>query len=91
MVELEIIAMMVVPLVFIITTGAVILLRPLSRRLGDLLEVYARERERGLEGGLHQTRELLENLNSRLQLLEERQDFMERLLQSGEKKSVPEE
>lgn len=84
----DLIAPMVVAIVFFLTVGGVIILRPIAKRIGDLLEVYAREREGGLEVEVRQMREILETMNSRLQLMEERQDFAERLLTSGEGKSA---
>jgi hypothetical protein len=71
---------MIMSIVFILTVGGVMVLRPIAKRLGDLLEVYARERRDGLEGDVHQIRDLLETMNARLQLMEDRQDFTERLL-----------
>lgn len=87
--EWEFIAPMVMSVVFIITTGAVILLRPLSRRLGDLLEVMAAERkDPQLKEELAKVRELQEILSERLALLEERQEFTDALLRGGEKQRL---
>ena len=82
--EWEFIAPMIMTVVLILTVGGVVVLRPIAKRIGDLLEVYAKERSDGLEGDVHQIRDLLETMNARLQLMEERQDFTERLL-SGPK------
>lgn len=76
----EFIAPMITAIVLIVTVGGVAVLRPLSKRVADLLEVFARDRHQGHELG--QVRDLLETMNARLQLLEERQDFTERLLTS---------
>jgi hypothetical protein len=78
--EWEFIAPMVIGSVMFITVGGVLVLRPISKKIGDLLEVYARDRNQGIEGDVHQVRELLETMNARMQLLEDRQDFTERLL-----------
>ena len=78
--EWEFIAPMVITIVFFVVTGGVIILRPLSKRAADLLELYARDRESGLVGELGRVREVLETVDARLRLLEERQDFTERLL-----------
>jgi hypothetical protein len=63
--------------------AGVILLKPVSRHLGEFLEAKAEER-RALGGrGLEEMRRLfetLERLEGRMELLEERQDFTERLL-----------
>lgn len=81
----EFIAPMVVSVVGILTVGGVLVLRPIAKRVSTLLEHYARERQSGIEGDVHQIRDLLETMNARLQLLEERQDFTERLFASGER------
>lgn len=78
---METIAPMIVAVVLILTVGGVVLLRPLSKRLGDLLEVMAEEkRNPALGDNLHRVQEQLDMVASRLSLLEERQDFQERLL-----------
>jgi len=85
-VEWEAIAPMAVSIVFILTTGGVLILRPIAKRLSELLELYARDRQSGLQNDVSQIRDLLETMNARLQLMEDRQDFTERLLGSGEAK-----
>lgn len=80
---------MLVAICLILTVGGVLIFRPLAKRLGDLLEVYARDKEQGLQADVHQMRELLETMNSRLQLMEERQDFTERLIASERKELAP--
>lgn len=75
-------APMLVSTVLIIVSGAVILLRPISKRLGVFLEVLAEERRRA--AGMPQNHEhllaTLESLDRRLTRLEERQEFTEALL-----------
>ena len=78
--EWEFIAPMIMTVVLILTVGGVMVLRPIAKRIGDLLELYARDRREGLEGDVSQIRDLLETMNARLHLMEERQDFTERLL-----------
>lgn len=58
-----------------ITTGAVILLRPVAKRLGDFLEVLIQERRQALEARVD-----LQGLTKRFDVLEERVHFTERLL-----------
>lgn len=84
MIDWNNVAPMIVPVVFIVTTGGVLLLRPIARRLGDILELMAREKQEGLQNDVGHIRDLLETMNGRLQLLEERQDFTERLLTGGQ-------
>lgn len=81
--EWEFIAPMIISVVFIVTVGGVAVLRPIAKRLSDVLELYARDRSSGLERDLQRMGDLLERVDSRLQLLEERQDFTDRLLDSG--------
>ncbi|MDH5760617.1 MAG: hypothetical protein OEZ65_13595 [Gemmatimonadota bacterium] len=85
----EHIAPMVVGVVFIVTTAATLILRPLAKRMADLLEVYTQQKDSSLVREVGQLRDVVETLNSRLQLVEERQDFTDRLLQSGEKRETP--
>ena len=80
--EWEFIAPMIVMVVAILTIGGVAVLRPIAKRVSDLLELYARDRHSGIENDVGQIRDLFETMNARLQLLEERQDFTERLLAS---------
>lgn len=83
MIDWNNVAPMVVAVVFIVTTGGVLLLRPIAKRLGDILEIMAREKQEGLQSDVGHMRDILETMNARLQLLEERQDFTERLLSGG--------
>ncbi|MBM4183141.1 MAG: hypothetical protein FJ207_02835 [Gemmatimonadetes bacterium] len=73
-------ATLVVPTVSILTIGAVIILRPIAKRLTDLIELYSHDRQVGMQAEVQQLRDVLETMNARLQLLEERQDFTDRLL-----------
>ena len=79
----EFIAPMTVAVVLILTVGGVLVLRPIAKRISELLELYARERTSGLEHDVAQMRDLLETMSARLELMEDRQDFTERLLTSG--------
>ena len=78
--EWEIIAPMIVSIVFILTVGGVLVIRPIAKRISGLLELYARDKTTGIGNDVHQVRELLKTMNTRLQLMEERQDFTEKLL-----------
>lgn len=87
--ELEILAPMIVAIVLILTVGGVVLLRPLSRRLGELLEVMAREREQPRLGeDMARLREVVDTVNGRLALLEERLDFTDALLADPERRRL---
>lgn len=78
-----------VPIAFFFSIAAVMILRPITKRLGLLLEALARERQ-GMGNGAAATRptddrtlarvaSALEQLNTRLELLEDRMEFVERL------------
>ena len=82
------VAPMIVAVVLFLTIGGVLVLRPIAKRIGDLLEIYARDRQAGLEGEVRQMRDLVETMNARLQLLEERQDFTDRLLAAPKKEKT---
>lgn len=69
-----------------LTVGAVIFFSPLSRRICDVLDSMARERQLLVES--RRTEELLENINKRLALLEENQAFTEELLKPGHLKGL---
>jgi hypothetical protein len=78
---------MVVAVTFIITGGLVVLLRPISRRLGSYLEVLAEHRRRQLEQPQPVSRDdaarlmgLVESMDQRLSQLEESQAFTDKLL-----------
>lgn len=80
----EFMAPMLVAIVGILTGGGVLILRPISKRVAEVLELYARDKQSGVHSEVSQIRDLLETMNARLQLMEDRQDFTERLIGSGE-------
>lgn len=73
----------VVGAVFFLTMGGVVLLRPISARLSQLLEVLIEER-RGERKAISdtETRRFMESLDDRLAALEQRVNFTEELLSS---------
>lgn len=80
---IDIVAPMLFAVVLTLTVGGVILLKPISKKIGDLLEAMAEERKNpSLVGELNQLRGQLETMSSRMALLEERQDFHEKLMES---------
>jgi len=74
-----------IPITMFISIAAIAILRPLTTRLGGLLHAMARERTpRPVEDQeFTRLRTLVEQLSGRLDLIEERLDFTERLLNSG--------
>ena len=81
MIDWEIVAPMIFSIVLVLTVGGVVLLRPLTKRLVELIEVMTREKgQPRLQQDIGHISDLLETMNSRLRLLEERQDFTDSLL-----------
>lgn len=77
-------------MVFTITAGvaSVMIFRPLTKQLGQLLEQMRRDRQLGAEQpDPARMAELIERLLDRLERLEARQDFTERVLESAGWKS----
>lgn len=89
--DLNALAGLLIPMTIILTTGGVLVLRPIAKRLGVLLELMAKEKTRQAPSDdlrrLHQT---MDTINERLSLIEERQDFTERLIDRGGSGSVGE-
>ncbi|MGI9627809.1 MAG: hypothetical protein ACR2QM_13310 [Longimicrobiales bacterium] len=79
----EFIAPMIVGTVAIVTTGGVLVLRPIAKRLGALLEVMAREKASLPLEEIRLLRDSMDTVHQRLSLMEERQDFTERLIGRG--------
>jgi hypothetical protein len=80
---MEELAPMLVAITLILTSGAVFLLRPIAKRLGDLLELMAKQRTGEIEAPKQERMEtLLESISSRMALVEERLDFTDSLLSS---------
>lgn len=83
-------APMVVMVTGIVTTGGVLIFRPITKRLGTLIEAMTAQKrlpDRGAE--IAQLRDLMTSIDARLALMEERQDFAEALLSSGERRMPP--
>ncbi len=71
-----------IPIVFILSVAGVMVLRPISKRLGTLLEVYGQDRlaARSEERQIEALRDRLESLDQRLDSMEERMGFTEELV-----------
>ena len=79
----DVIAPMIVSIVLILTVGGVVLLRPIAKRLGALLDVMVLEKSRTTSVDNRRLGETMDTINERLSLIEERQDFTERLIDRG--------
>lgn len=88
----------VAPLIATFLIGLIILLFPLSRRLGKVLEEWIklrhesspdRDRLERLELGQREIRQLVEGIDQRIELLADRQDFMESLIERKKPEALP--
>lgn len=79
----EILALMI-PIVFILAMASVLILRPITKRLGDALHQMQQDRHEARldQGQLDQIRALVESMQERVELVEQRQGFFESLLES---------
>lgn len=79
----EILALMI-PIVFILAMASVLILRPITKRLGESLHQMQQDRHEARldQGQLDHIRALLESVQERLELVEQRQSFFESLLES---------
>lgn len=82
--EWEFIAPMIFSSVLVLSIAAVIILRPLSKRLGNVLERMQEQRSASDSDDLRRIARLLEGLDERVDRLEHRQDFTERMLSPSE-------
>lgn len=82
MVNWDWIALMVMIVMVVATFAGVVLLHPIARRLGALLEAMTEERQSvsDLERTLVRIGDSLDDMDRRLDTLEERQDFTEELV-----------
>ncbi|HSH45031.1 MAG TPA: hypothetical protein VK966_04205 [Longimicrobiales bacterium] len=83
-----------IPIVFMLCVAGVLILRPISKRLGLLLEAFARERMTGRpaapleDAQVDRITAAMERLHSRMDLLDDRVHFMERLTESGSSRKL---
>jgi hypothetical protein len=92
MYDLVPIAGMVFSLLLALIVGGFVLMYPLTKRLGKLIELRLEERrsERGggaAGGDVEALRRVVEGLQAEVAALAERQEFTERLLESGGSRS----
>jgi|GEM_PF-995992 len=83
----EDIAILAVMITAILTTGSVLILRPITRRLGGLLEVMTQHKLKVSNTDPYdmvRIRESLASIDGRLSTIEERQDFAEALISAGD-------
>ncbi len=89
---------MIGPVIVLFLIGCIILLFPISRRLGGVMEEWMklkretspdRAKLSSLEQTVYEVRHLVESVNQRVTLLSERQDFMESLIESKRPGELP--
>ena len=94
------IAEMIGAVVIIFLIGTFVLLFPLSRRLGRVLEEWIKLRQETspdrdtlarLESEVRELRQSVEGVDQRMGLLAERQDFMESLIEAKKTAALPPE
>ena len=86
------------PVIALFLIGTFVLLFPISRRLGKVLEEWVklrneaspdRDRVARLEYETREIRYLVESIDSRLELIGERQDFVESLIETRKPQELP--
>jgi hypothetical protein len=80
-----------IPITMFMCIAAVAILRPITTKLGGLLDVMRRERlaPPGDESELARLRITMERVAGRIDLIEERLDFTERLLNGSRRTPTP--
>ena len=85
----EVLAGVIITISFLVITAAVILLVPITRRMGQYLEVLIEEKRGTLRGGREvAARTAVDDLARRIELLEERLERSDRLLAPAERREL---
>ncbi len=84
----DLIAPMVVGMTLFLTVGGVLIFRPLTKRLGDVIYMMQERKYAPTNDELKRIAQLMEHLDNRLDRLEHRQDFSERMLTVPEERSA---
>jgi hypothetical protein len=74
---------MLLPIIFILSITGIIILRPLSKRLGDLLELMVRDRSLDSSYGIHEVLQRLDAIEARIARIEEARGIESRLGQEA--------
>jgi hypothetical protein len=80
-----------IPITFFLSVAAVLILRPISTRLGGFIDAVTRERTTARAEDAHTARilSLMEHMSRRLDMMEERLDFTERLVAEPQRRRIP--
>lgn len=73
-----------IPITFILSVAGVLIFRPLTKRLGNVMEANALAKKQVVDDKLHHehVKTLLETQNLKIQQLEQRVEFTESLLET---------
>ena len=86
--EWEFIAPMVMGMTLFLTIGGVLIFRPLTKRLGEVIYMMQERKYAPTNDDLKRVADLMEHLDDRLDRLEHRQDFSERMLTALEERGA---
>ncbi len=78
-----------IPIVLFVSMAAVFIFRPLTKKLGSVIESRALRDESASPADLERAARVMERLVERMDRLEERVDFAERLLEEGPRQRQP--
>jgi len=85
-VDWDVVAPMIIVVTITLSIAGVLILRPLAKRLGDLIEITGHRQPRGERSeDLTRLTEVIGHLADRMENLEQRQDFADRILISLER------
>jgi len=82
--DITALASMVTTIILVALIGGIVLLRPIAKRAGLLLEQKLHEKQAPPADDARQLRERLQLLEDEVRMLNERQHFTEQLLSRGE-------
>jgi hypothetical protein len=80
-----------IPITLFLSVAAVLILRPITTRLGGFIDAVSRERTqaRTQDASTARMLGLVEHMSRRIDMLEERLDFTERLLGEPQRRRIP--
>lgn len=81
-----------IPMTLFVCAAAVAIFRPISKRLGNIMELHYKGRieQQQEHAGQAELKMLLVSLDKRLELMEQRLEFTESLVDSQSRKELPE-
>jgi hypothetical protein len=81
-----------IPMTLFVCAAAVAIFRPISKRLGNIMEMHYKGRleQQHDQSGQAELKMLLVSLDKRLELMEQRLEFTESLIDSKTRRELPE-